>query len=139
VRYEITQAQQLVATCHCTDCQRMTSSAFSIALVLRAGTFRLVRGEPKAVQRLADSGRTTTRWMCLECGSWICGGIGPDSTPRNVRGGTLDDTSWLQPTVHLWTRSKQPWVVLPEGGRNFETQPAGDPWWASIIQPAEPH
>jgi hypothetical protein len=62
LRYEITQAPQLVATCHCTDCQRMTSSAFSIALVLRSGTFRLVRGDPKAVQRLADSGRMTTRW-----------------------------------------------------------------------------
>ncbi len=85
LRYEITQAPQLVCTCHCADCQCMTSSAFSMALVLRVGTFRLVRGEPKAVQRIADSGRVTTRWVCPECGSWICGGIGPDSTPRNVR------------------------------------------------------
>jgi hypothetical protein len=83
LRYEIIQAPHIVCTCHCTDCQRMTSSAFSIALVLQAGAFRLVRGEPKAVQRVADSGRVTTRWVCSECGSWICGGIGPDSTPRN--------------------------------------------------------
>jgi len=63
---------------------------------------------------------------------WVCTAPTPGSTVRNVRGGTLDDTSWLRPTVHIWTRSKQPWVPLPEGGRNFETQPAGDPWWSSI-------
>jgi hypothetical protein len=42
---------------------------------------------------------------------------------RRVRGGTLDDTSWLRPTAHFWTRSKQNWVVLPEGDQVFETQP----------------
>jgi hypothetical protein len=44
-------------------------------------------------------------------------------TIRNVRGGTLDDTSWLRPTVHLWTRRKQPWIAIPEGDQIFETQP----------------
>jgi hypothetical protein len=34
------------------------------------------------------------------------------------------DTSWLRPTVHFWTRSKQPWITLPEGDQSFETQPA---------------
>jgi hypothetical protein len=43
---------------------------------------------------------------------------------RTVPAGTLDDTSWLQPTVHFWTRSAQPWVVLPEGSQRFETPPA---------------
>jgi hypothetical protein len=42
---------------------------------------------------------------------------------RGVRAGSLDDTSWLRPTAHIWTRSKQPWVVLPDGDRQFETQP----------------
>lgn len=42
---------------------------------------------------------------------------------RRVRAGALDDTSWLRPTLHFWTRSKQPWVTLPEGGQIFETQP----------------
>src|SRR5438309_9359134 len=55
------------------------------------------------------------RWSLIdpECGSWICG------TPRDgvvrVPGGTLDDTSGLRPTRHIWARRKQPWVVLPEG------------------------
>jgi hypothetical protein len=42
---------------------------------------------------------------------------------RGVRAGSLDDTSWLRPTAHIWTRSKQPWITLPDGDRQFETQP----------------
>jgi hypothetical protein len=41
-----------------------------------------------------------------------------------VRGGTLDDTSWLRPTRHIWTRRKQPWIKLPEGDEAFEGKPA---------------
>ena len=57
VRYEITQAPIIVYTCHCTDCQRMTSSAFSLGCVLPDGAFRLTQGEPKGVQRTTGSGR----------------------------------------------------------------------------------
>jgi hypothetical protein len=57
----------------------------------------------------------------------MCNGAKPGSANpnafRTVRG-TLDDTSWLRPTAHFWTRSKQPWVVLPdEQSHVFETQP----------------
>jgi hypothetical protein len=124
LRYEITQAPQLVYTCHCTDCQRITSSAFSMALVLPAEAFQLIKGEPQEIQRTADSGLVRTRWTCSQFGSWISADLRPGSTVRNVRGGTLDDTSWLRPTVHFWTRTMQPWVALPEGDQRFETQPA---------------
>ena len=45
-----------------------------------------------------------------------------------VRAGTLDDASWLRPTVHFWTRSAQRWVVLPEEDQRFETQPEDLAW-----------
>jgi len=70
--------------------------------------------------RLADSGSETIWWICPECGSWVCGSR-PGMTVRNVRGGTLDDTSWLRPTVHFWTRNKQPWIAIPEGDQIFES------------------
>jgi hypothetical protein len=50
---------------------------------------------------------------------------------RRVRGGTLDDRSWLKPTAHFWTRSKQPWVALPEGDQIFTTQPDLDEFFES--------
>jgi hypothetical protein len=122
VRYEITEEPQSVYTCHCLDCQRLTSSAFSLGIVVPEQGFRLIGLEPRRLQRTADSGRVNIRLVCPECGSWVCG------TPRDgvvrVRGGTLDDTSWLRPTRHIWTRRKQPWIELPEGDEVFEGQPA---------------
>ena len=123
MRYEISEAPLLLFSCHCTDCQPMTSSAFSMGLVVAERAFHLTAGEPRLVPRTADSERVATRWLCPNCGSWITGTPRPGSAIRSVRAGTLDDTSWLRPTVHLWTRSKQPWIVLPAGDRTFETQP----------------
>jgi hypothetical protein len=127
LRYEITEAPRAVYTCHCRACQRVTSSAFSMGVVVTEGSFRLSGAEPRPIERLADSGRTAMRWVCPDCGSWICSGPKPGTAPpdavRYIRGGTLDDTSWLRPTMHLWTPSKQPWVVLPEGSDTYETQP----------------
>jgi hypothetical protein len=108
----------------------MTSSAFSMGLVIADRAFRLTASEPRLVKRTADSGRIATRLLCPECGSWISGI--PRPGVRTVRAGTLDDTSWLRPTVHLWTRSKQPWIALPDGDRSFATQPADlSGFWAS--------
>lgn len=125
LRYEIAQAPRTVLTCHCIDCQRMTSSAFSIGFTIIDAPFHLSGPEPKLVQRVAESGNTRNRWLCPVCDLWLCGGSKPNSADalRIVRAGSLDDTSWLLPTLHLWTRSKQPWVTLPPGGRCFETQP----------------
>ena len=108
IRYEITQTPRMVYTCHCANCQRMTSSAFSMACVLPEGAFRIVRGEPKAVQHLADSGSEIILWICPECSSWVCASR-PGATVRNVRGGTLDDTSWL---CHTLAGSSPPWRCL---------------------------
>src|SRR5215472_5597498 len=88
LRYEITQAPRLVYSCHCTDCQKMTSSAFSMGLVVAEEAFRLTAGEPRLVQRAADSGRMTTRLTCPNCGSWITGTPRMGGALRTVRAGT---------------------------------------------------
>jgi hypothetical protein len=123
IRYEITEAPQLVTTCHCTDCQRITSSAFSLGIALPEVGFRLTAGEPRSLQRMADSGRLNTRFVCPDCACWLYS-LPHDGVIR-VRAGTLDDTSWLRPTRHIWTRSKQPWVSFAEGDETFEGEPPG--------------
>ena len=121
VRYEITLEPNLVYACHCTDCQHITSSAFSLGVALPETAFRLTAGEPRAIERVPDSGWLDTRFTCPDCGCWVY------SQPRGgvvrVRAGSLDDTSWLRPTRHRWTRSKQPWVTFQEGDELFEGQP----------------
>jgi hypothetical protein len=96
IRYEITEEPRSVYALHCLDCQRLTGSAFS---VVPEHGFRLTGLEPRRLQRTADSGRVNTRLLCPECGSWICG-MPRDGVVR-VRGGTLDDTSWLRHEAHL--------------------------------------
>lgn len=123
VRYEITEAPREVYTCHCTACQHWSGSAFSIVVLVRATAFRLSGGELRPIRRTADSGRAVTRLVCPECASWVCNAVRPGDDQR-VRAGTLDDISWVHPTMHFWTRSKQPWITLPEGDQTFETEPA---------------
>jgi hypothetical protein len=85
--------------------------------------FRLNGVAPRGLERRADSGRTAIRWVCPECGSWIAGPA-RDGLVR-VRAGTLDDTSWLTPTRHIWASRKQPWVVFGAGDEVFEKGPPG--------------
>jgi hypothetical protein len=122
IRYEITEAPRLVYTCHCRDCQRITGSAFSLGVALSQSAFYITAGEPRAIQRMPDNGRLNTRFVCPDCACWVY------SLPRGgvvrVRAGTLDDTSWLQPTRHIWTRSKQPWITFAESDETFEGQPS---------------
>jgi hypothetical protein len=121
IRYEITEAPQLIYTCHCTDCQRITGSAFSLGIALPETALHRTAGEPRALHRMPDSGRLNTRFVCPECACWVY------NLPRGgvirVRAGTLDDTSWLRPTRHIWTRRKQPWVTFGDGDETFEGQP----------------
>jgi hypothetical protein len=114
-----------VYVCHCTDCQSLSGAAFAMGVVIPAAAFTLT-GSPRLVPRILGSGMIGNRWICPECGIWICGGsrldvVAPEK--RVVRGGTLDDTSWLKPTTHYWTRSAQPWIIFPEGVTIHETQP----------------
>ena len=127
LRYEIAEAPFLTYTCHCTDCQRLTGSAFSIAIMVHERAFRLTAGEPRLLRKTADSGRIVIRWLCPDCAAWVCSAPVPAlasaDAVRRVRAGSLDDARWLQPTAHFWTRSRQSWVVLPDG-ETFDTQPA---------------
>lgn len=128
VRYEVTQAPIIVYACHCTDCQRITSSAFSIGVVVPDEAFRRTGKEARSAPGgVTAGGRVKSRWVCPDCGTWLFGDPRPGTQHpgffRVVRGGTLDDTSRLRPMAHFWTRSKQRWVVLPAGDEIFDTQP----------------
>ena len=132
IRYEITQPPLVTYTCHCTVCQRLTGSAFSSALVVPAEACRF-RGRAAVLpahrrQRPCGDpvGLCGVRHLALQRRE---ARTAPPGTFVAVRAGTLDDTSWLRPTAHFWTRSAQPWVTLPEGDTRFETQPADGLAW----------
>ncbi len=121
VRYEITAEPLRLAACHCTECQKQSGSAFGMGLWVAKDSL-VVTGELKSFIRTADSGKPNTGLFCPQCGNRIYNIPGYADDVFAVKPGTLDDTSWLSPDKMIWTKSKQPWVPLPEGVPTHETQ-----------------
>lgn len=134
VRYRITGKPVTFYLCHCSECQRHTSSAFGESLRLKREDLE-VDGELELTTRGSDSGTLREGWFCPGCGVRIWHGS-RGSALVNIKAGTLDDTSWLVPAGHIWTRSKQPFMAIPADAIDYETQPeTGDNtlserWWA---------
>ncbi len=123
VRYRLEGEPVALVACHCTECQRQSGSAFGMSLIVPKHAFQLLSGEPKQFDRTADSGRSVECAFCPACGTRIYHEPSSRKDTLNIKPGTLDDTSWLSPALHVWTKSKQPWVLIPEGVRSFEGQP----------------
>ena len=123
VRYELTGEPLAPIICHCTECQKQTSSAFGMTLPVAKRDFRLVSGSLNQWRRMADSGRELACFFCPECGSRVyhSSSLGPDYW--HLKPGTLDDTSWLAPVAQVWTDSAQPWLELADL-ESFPRQPA---------------
>lgn len=121
VRYRLGDAPMFVNCCHCTDCQRETGSAFVINALIEADRVDLLGGAPEAVLTPSESGKGQTVWRCPDCrvALWSnYAGAGPGV--NFVRVGTLDDSGAIPPDAHIYTRSKLPWVVLPDGAPAFD-------------------
>lgn len=121
VRYRLAAAPMFVHACHCADCQTETGSAFAINALIEADRVELLAGAPEPVDTPSASGRGQRIWRCAACrlALWSnYAGIG--EAVHFVRGGTLDDPGAIEPDVHIYTRSKLPWVRLPEGAAAFE-------------------
>ena len=86
--------------------------------------FRVTRGEPAYWERTADSGRTVKAAFCSSCGTRVFHLPTRNQGIVNVKPGTLEDSGWIEPVAHVWTRGKQPWVVIPIGALQYETQPS---------------
>ena len=116
VRYRMTSKPLFVNCCHCRWCQRETGSAFVINAVIEADRVELLAGEPEAVMTPSASGKGQKIWRCPECRIAVWSNYsGAGDAVRFVRVGTLDDPDAMPPDIHIFTMSKQPWVVLPEG------------------------
>jgi len=109
-----------VNCCHCTDCQKQTGSAFAINAIMEAERITLLCGTPEIVPMKTDSGYPHDIARCPECKSALWSDYGRRRVMLFLRVATLDDPSALPPDVHIFTRSKLDWVVLPEGVRAFE-------------------
>lgn len=116
VRFRMTSKPLFVHCCHCRWCQRETGTAFALNAMIEADRVELLSGEPEMVLTPSASGKGQKIWRCPACrvALWSNYGGAGDGV-RFVRVGTLDEPDALPPDIHIFTSSKQPWVVLPEG------------------------
>jgi hypothetical protein len=116
IRYRLQSAPLIVHCCHCRWCQRETGTAFALNAMIEAERVIHLKTEPEIIDTPSQSGRGQKIARCPTCriALWShYAGAGP--ILRFVRVGTLDDPDALAPDIHIYTASKQPWVVLPEG------------------------
>lgn len=116
VRYRMEGAPMFVHCCHCTSCQTETGSAFALNAMIEAERVTLLKGAPEMVLTPSESGKGQKIWRCPQCQVAVWshyGGVG--DAICFVRVGTLDDSGSVPPDIHIYTRSKLPWVQLPGG------------------------
>jgi hypothetical protein len=120
VRYSLNTGPMFVHCCHCRDCQRQTGSAFVINALIETDRITMISGDTKPVAVPTESGLPHEIHRCPNCGTAMWSDYGGRSALRFVRVGTLDDPAALPPDVHIYTRSKLPWIALPEAIPAFD-------------------
>jgi hypothetical protein len=119
VRYRLTSDPLFIHCCHCLNCQRQTGSAFVINLLIEFDRVELLAGAPQPVDAPRDDGSMQRIFRCPSCQVAVFSEYGRPQV-RFVRGGTLDEPSGVEPDVHIYTRSKVPWITLPDSVPAFE-------------------
>ena len=122
VRYKVTGQPLSVHACHCTDCQKLSGSAFGLSMVLRRTDINLTDGALE-INSFESSAVFMHRHHCPKCGVAIWFSSPEYEDIIALKPGTLDDTSSLKPIAHMWVRSAQPWLNIGDNVPVFQEQP----------------
>ena len=116
VRFRLDSAPLFVHCCHCRWCQRETGASFALNAMIEADRVTRLGTDPELVHTPSLSGRGQHIARCPHCRVAVWShyaGAGPSVC--FVRVGTLDEPDRVPPDIHIFTASKQPWVLLPPG------------------------
>jgi len=128
IRYRLLRAPVALYACHCLHCQKQSSSAFGLSMWMERDAVEFTGAEPRIYRTSGESGREKHCAFCGECGTRLYhagGGVREEgSTTLSLKAGTLDDTSDIVPTSHLWTKRAQSWLApVLNGAVCYETEP----------------
>ncbi|MBT5649373.1 MAG: GFA family protein [Rhodospirillaceae bacterium] len=123
IRYTVTSEPLISYLCHCTECQRRTSSAFGLNFQIPTKNLVIDKGTPASRTRTADSGNDLALNFCGDCGTPLFSAPGARPQIRVIYAGTLDDPSWVPVKLNIWTASALPWVPMDTGIANEPGQP----------------
>jgi hypothetical protein len=119
VRYRMTGPPMFTHCCHCRWCQRESGASFALNALIEADRIEVLRGAPELVVTPSNSGKGQRFFRCPQCriALWSHYAMAVGDKVRFLRVGTLDEPDHVPPDIHIYTESKQPWVVLPPGAR----------------------
>jgi hypothetical protein len=123
VRYAAEADPLFTSICHCRNCQKQAGTAFSVLVAVPRAAIA-IEGNVKTFHDRGDSGKPVQRRFCPECGSPIATEVATMPDITFIMAGTLDDTSWLSPSVELFCDSAQPWVALKGELKRFARMPS---------------
>jgi hypothetical protein len=115
VTYRLTDRPMFVHACHCTWCQRETGTAFATNALIETACIQLTSGAPVLVETPSASGKGQLVARCPHCQIALFSHYGGHRDLAFVRVGTLIDPAACPPDIHIFTSTKQPWVILPQG------------------------
>lgn len=118
-RIEVTEPPLITAACHCTGCQKMASSAFSLTATFSSAAFKVTQGDP-AIGGMHNP--DLQHFCCPHCMSWMFTRITGFDAIVNVRPTMFDDTGWFVPFIETMTAEKLPWAQTP-ANHSFERFP----------------
>ncbi|MCC4265814.1 GFA family protein [Oceanimonas baumannii] len=122
VSYQLLSEPQMIVACHCKECQKLSTSAFSITALVNTDQIRF-QGEMKEWRRTADSGNINGAMFCPTCGNRIYH-FNPDKPDTlKLKPASLADTRLIKPVAHVWVSEKQDWYQIPEGVAVYDKQP----------------
>ena len=132
VRYRLTSAPLIVHCCHCRWCQRESGAAFALNALIETDRLELLSGQVELVATPSASGKGQRIARCPTCRVTVWSHYaGFQQRLSFVRVGTLDEPDRFPPDVHIFTESKQPWVVLPAGARVFSQYYSSREVWSA--------
>jgi hypothetical protein len=123
VRYEVMGEPHETYVCHCRECQKQSSSAFGISVMVRSTNVRLVKGQLQRWSRSTDTGRTLACFFCSVCGTRVWHGDKDQANEISIKGGSFDDPVDLTNAIHIWTARKLPGVIIPAHVRQYPGEP----------------
>jgi hypothetical protein len=123
IRYTVSQSISELRSCHCLNCQRGSGAGGSVNATAQSANFKVTQGAPKRYEAVADSGRTVYRYFCGDCGSPIYSQRASAPDWLTLRAGTLDDSSGMKITAHIWTKRARPWSHIDPAATHHPGQP----------------
>ncbi|KAH0378639.1 DUF636 domain protein, partial [Aureobasidium melanogenum] len=129
IRIELSGQPQAIAICHCTDCRKISGSAYSYNFIVSVSDYK-VHGSPAETLKTADSGNKVKNYYCKDCGSSLYGGAVAESGQVErvaMRAGVFDDLKGMQdckPSLEIYTKQRLEWLKPIDGCMQFDGMPS---------------